>query len=58
MGGGDLPDDFISYLEVLVGGEKDLLMCNDGDYNFAASFAKKMKAGGLSDSDINKIKIW
>ena len=29
MGGADFPDDFISYLEVIIGGEKDLLMCND-----------------------------
>jgi len=39
LGGGDLPDDFITYLEVLIGGEKDLLMCDDGDYNYGASFA-------------------
>jgi len=29
LGGGDLPDDFIAYLEVIMGGEKDLLMCNN-----------------------------
>jgi len=29
LGGGELPDDFITYLEVIIGGEKDLLMCND-----------------------------
>lgn len=35
MGGGDLPDDFITWLEVLLGGEKDLLMCNkDSGYNY------------------------
>lgn len=27
LGGGDLPDDFMTYLEVLIGGEKDLLFC-------------------------------
>lgn len=26
--GGALPDDFITWLEVLLGGESDLLMCN------------------------------
>jgi len=35
-----------------------LLMCNDGEYNFGKSFENKMKAAGLSDSDIMKIKIW
>lgn len=38
LGGGDLPADFMTYLEVLLGGEKDLLMCNPGIYNFGASF--------------------
>lgn len=58
LGGGDLPDDFITYLEVIMGGEMDLLMCQDGIYNFGKSFEDKMKAAGLSDSDIYKVKIW
>jgi alpha-amylase len=51
-------EDFIAYLEVIIGGEKDLLVCNDGEYNFAQSFEKKMIAAGLSQSDVDKIKIW
>ena len=58
MCGGELPDDFTAYHEVLFGGEKDLLSCNDNDYNYGASFEKQMKSAGLSDNDINKIKIW
>lgn len=58
LGGGDLPDDFITYLEVLLGGEKDLLMCNSGDYNYGKSFEDKMASAGLSASDIAKVKIW
>jgi alpha-amylase len=58
LGGGDYPADFITYLEVLIGGEKDLLMCNDGDYNYGKSFENKMRAAGLSESDIMKVKIW
>jgi alpha-amylase len=41
--GGKLPDDFITYLEVIIGGEKDLLMCQGNDYNFGSSFATFMK---------------
>jgi alpha-amylase len=37
LGGGDLPADFITWMEVLLGGEKDLLMCNPGDYNYGQS---------------------
>jgi alpha-amylase len=58
LGGGDLPADFITYLEVLIGGEAGLLMCNEGDYQYTTSFDKKMSAAGLSDSDISKVKIW
>ena len=58
LGGGELPDDFTAYLEVLFGGEKDLLMCGGGDYSFGKPFVNKMKAAGLSDGDILKIKIW
>ena len=58
LGGGELPEDFTAYLEVLFGGEKDLLMCGGGDYSFGKPFVNKMKAAGLSDNDILKIKIW
>ena len=58
LGGGDLPEDFITYLEVLIGGEADLLFCGEGDYSYGQAFADKMKAAGLSDSDVDKIKIW
>jgi len=58
LGGGELPDDFFTYLEVILGGEKDLLMCNDGVYNFGKSFENAMRAAGLSDGDVSKVKIW
>lgn len=58
LGGGDFPEDFISYLEVIIGGEKDLLMCNENNYNFGTYFEKVMSKAGLSQSDISKIKIW
>jgi alpha-amylase len=48
MGGGELPDDFITYLEVIMGGEMQLLMCNDGIYNFGKSFENTMSNDGLS----------
>lgn len=58
LGGGDLPGDFITYLEVIIGGEKDLLMCTNNNYSFGKSFENKMKSAGLSNSDIAKVKIW
>ena len=56
--GGTLPDDFLTWLEVIIGGEKDLLMCQDNPYNYGKSFENRMRQKGLSDSDIFKVKIW
>lgn len=56
--GGDLPEDFVTWLEVIIGGEKDLLMCSDNDYSFGQSFVNFMKGAGLSDDEIYKVKIW
>lgn len=43
---------------MIIGGEKDLLMCQSNPYNFGQSFADLMRQAGLSDSEINKVKIW
>lgn len=32
LGGGELPEDFMTYLEVLLGGEGNMLECEEGDY--------------------------
>eukprot|EP00128_Syssomonas_multiformis_P001790 Colp12_sorted_trinity150504_noHs@268 len=57
--GGVLPEDFISWLEVLIGGEGQLLFCNEGSgYNYGKNFVDKFKAAGFSDAEVNKIKIW
>lgn len=59
MGGTDLPDDWITWLEVLLGGEKDLLMCNENSgYNYGKSLEKLLGAAGLSQADVAKVKIW
>ena len=58
LGGGEYPEDFTAYLEVLFGNEKELLLCGGGDYSYGQPFVDKMKAQGLSDDDIDKIKIW
>jgi len=57
--GGTLPDDFIAWLEVILGGESDLLMCNpESGYNYGKYLEDKLKNAGWSMEDINKIKIW
>ena len=58
LGGVEYPEDFSAYLEVLFGNEKELLLCGGGDYSYGQPFVDKMKSEGLSDDDIDKIKIW
>ena len=57
--GGKLPDDFVSWLEVILGGEADLLMCNPSSgYNFGLYLENKLKSAGWDQTDVDKIKIW
>jgi alpha-amylase len=56
--GGSLPDDFVSWLEILMGGEKDLLACSGGEYSWYTNFNNRLSSAGLSTTDIDKIKIW
>ena len=43
LGGGDLPADFMTYLEVLIGGEAQLLECQYGSYEYSVYFDDAMK---------------
>jgi len=57
--GGNLPADFIAWLEVLLGGEASLLMCDESSpYNYGKDMVAKMRAAGLTQADVDKIKIW
>lgn len=57
--GGSLPSDFFTWLEVLLGGEADLLMCNgNSPYNYGSGFTAKLAAAGFSASEIKQIKTW
>jgi alpha-amylase len=57
--GGALPADFVAWLEVLLGGEADLLMCDpDSGYNYGSYLADGLSAAGFSDAEVEQIKIW
>jgi alpha-amylase len=57
--GGVLPKDFFSWLEILLGGEADLLMCNSqSGYNFGGYFTGKLAEAGFSGAEIQQIKTW
>jgi alpha-amylase len=56
--GGTLPSDFLTWLEVLLGGEKGLLACDDNPYNYYTYLNDALRRQGLSSMDVDKIKIW
>lgn len=57
--GGNLPEDWITWLEVLTGGESDLLVRNpSSEYSYTTGLETAMRSAGFSDDDVNKVKIW
>ena len=57
--GNHLTEDFLMYLQVDIWGTKKYLyICDNNEYNFGEFFVLKMQEAGLSDDEINKIKIW
>eukprot|EP01125_Pyxidicula_operculata_P006151 TRINITY_DN2141_c0_g1_i3.p1 TRINITY_DN2141_c0_g1~~TRINITY_DN2141_c0_g1_i3.p1 ORF type:complete len:858 (-),score=126.05 TRINITY_DN2141_c0_g1_i3:47-2620(-) len=57
--GGSFPDDFITWWEILLGGESELLMCNpNSGYNYGQYVHDQFAAAGFPESEIDKIKIW
>jgi alpha-amylase len=57
--GGELPSDFFTWLEILLGGEADLLMCNSGSgYNYGSYFTGQLSKAGFTAAEINQIKTW
>ena len=60
LGSTEFPQDFIAYLEIIVGNEKNIVLCpgSDNTYSFGENFVQLLKGQGLTDNDIYKIKIW
>jgi alpha-amylase len=57
--GGSLPSDFFTWLEIILGGEADLLMCNpQSGYNYGSSFTAQLGKAGFSKTEIEQIKTW
>lgn len=57
--GGSLPSDFVAWLEVLLGGEANMLLCDpNSGYSYSAGLVNALASNNLSATDIAKIKIW
>lgn len=53
-----MPADWITWLEVILGGESDLLACGGGQWSWYTNFDTQLAANGFSSADIAKVKIW
>eukprot|EP00927_Polykrikos_kofoidii_P070125 TRINITY_DN659_c0_g1_i7.p1 TRINITY_DN659_c0_g1~~TRINITY_DN659_c0_g1_i7.p1 ORF type:complete len:699 (+),score=104.29 TRINITY_DN659_c0_g1_i7:71-2167(+) len=57
--GNKLPSDFFTWLEILLGGEADLLMCNaDSGYNYGSYFTAALAKAGFDSEEVQQIKTW
>ena len=57
LGGGDLPEDFITNFELKFDNDKDILLCYNGTNFFGQAFTSKLVNNLFSEEDIKKIKF-
>jgi len=58
LGNADLPADYVSWNEVILGGESDLLACGGGVWSWYTNWNNQLSSVGFSSADIAKMKIW
>ncbi|KAL0234532.1 hypothetical protein PCE1_001568 [Barthelona sp. PCE] len=57
--GGHIPESMVMYLEVLTGGERDMLIGNpNSPYSFTYGLRKYLLANGFSNEEAKNIMIW
>eukprot|EP00042_Codosiga_hollandica_P037252 m.291163 g.291163 ORF g.291163 m.291163 type:complete len:859 (+) comp55093_c0_seq1:63-2639(+) len=57
--GGNFPPDFVVWMEVLLGGEAEMLLCDtDSGYNYGAYLVTAFQNAGFTDDEISMFKIW
>ena len=56
--GGSMPADWITWLEVIMGGEASLLACSGGEWSWYTNLNNQLSANGFSAADIAKVKVW
>lgn len=56
--GGSLPEDFLTWMEVVIGVSADLMACSGGPDSWYTNMDKLLAAKGFSDTETQQIKIW
>lgn len=55
--GGNIPTDWITWLEVLTGGEASLLV-RDSEYSYTVGLERALKEQGFTEDEIIQVKVW
>lgn len=56
--GGSMPADYISWLEIILGGESSVLACDGGQDSWYTNFNTILGNNGFTAAEISQIKIW
>ncbi|KAG9233391.1 glycoside hydrolase superfamily [Amylocarpus encephaloides] len=56
--GGSMPADYISWLEVILGGEASVLACDGGADSWYTNFNNILSRQGFTAGEISQVKIW
>jgi alpha-amylase len=56
--GGNMPADWITWLEVILGGEAAPLACDGSANSWYTNFDNILSSNGFTASEISQIKIW
>lgn len=56
--GGSMPADYISWLEVILGGEASVLACDGGKDSWYTNFDSILSGQGFTAGEISQVKIW
>ncbi|KFY94406.1 hypothetical protein V498_03883 [Pseudogymnoascus sp. VKM F-4517 (FW-2822)] len=56
--GGNMPSDWITWLEVILGGEAAPLACDGSASSWYTNFDNILSSNGFTASEISQIKIW
>jgi len=56
--GGSMPADYISWLEIILGGEASVLACDGGADSWYTNFNNILSGKGFTQAEINQVKIW
>lgn len=53
-----MPVDYISWLEIILGGESSVLACDGGKDSWYTNFNGILSSKGFTAAEVDQVKIW